>query len=175
MPLLLTWINAVWPSDAIWRHIWVNIGSGNGLLPNGTKSLPEPMLTSSDVFCGIHFRVISQEMLINLIRNMCSEIVLLKSPPHLPATSELTLSPLIITSIKLLMHSQTSTVLQLRFGNEWVISSHILLCMWLVIDTETRVNPCCMLVKGLRGVIKTWPDFWIWTTSKFLKLLFKMK
>ena len=26
-------------------EIWVNIGSGNGLLPNGTKPLPEPMLT----------------------------------------------------------------------------------------------------------------------------------
>ena len=25
--------------------IWVNIGSGNGLLPDGTKPLPEPMLT----------------------------------------------------------------------------------------------------------------------------------
>ena len=23
---------------------WVNIGSGNGLLPDGTKPLPEPML-----------------------------------------------------------------------------------------------------------------------------------
>ena len=26
--------------------VWVNIGSGNGLLPDGTKPLPEPMLTS---------------------------------------------------------------------------------------------------------------------------------
>ena len=25
--------------------IWVNIDSGDGLLPNGTKPLPEPMLT----------------------------------------------------------------------------------------------------------------------------------
>ena len=25
--------------------IWVNIGSGNGLLPDGTKPLPEPRLT----------------------------------------------------------------------------------------------------------------------------------
>ena len=25
--------------------IWVNIGSGNGLLPDGTKPLPEPILT----------------------------------------------------------------------------------------------------------------------------------
>ena len=26
-------------------EIWVNIGSGNGLLPDGTKPLPEPLLT----------------------------------------------------------------------------------------------------------------------------------
>ena len=25
-------------------EIWVNIGSGNGLLPDGTKPLPEPVL-----------------------------------------------------------------------------------------------------------------------------------
>ena len=25
---------------------WVNIGSGNGLLPDSTKPLPEPMLTN---------------------------------------------------------------------------------------------------------------------------------
>ena len=33
-----------------WRHmatqIWVNIGSGNGLMPDGTKPLPKLMLTS---------------------------------------------------------------------------------------------------------------------------------
>ena len=32
-----------------WHHmateIWVNIGTGNGLLPDGTKPLPEPILT----------------------------------------------------------------------------------------------------------------------------------
>ena len=26
-------------------EIWVNIGSGNGSLPDGIKPLPEPMLT----------------------------------------------------------------------------------------------------------------------------------
>ena len=26
-------------------EIWVNTGSGNGLLPDGTKPLPKPMLT----------------------------------------------------------------------------------------------------------------------------------
>ena len=44
-------------------EIWVNLDSGNGLLPDDTKPLPEPMLTdhqwnSSD----IHIRAISQEM-----------------------------------------------------------------------------------------------------------------
>ena len=37
-------INSLWLSDALW--ILVNIGSGNGLVPDGTKPLPEPMLTS---------------------------------------------------------------------------------------------------------------------------------
>ena len=35
----------MWPSDAVGDMDLVNIGSGNGLLPDGTKPLPEPMLT----------------------------------------------------------------------------------------------------------------------------------
>ena len=34
------WVNSLWPSDVIF------VGSGNGLLPDGTKPLPEPILTS---------------------------------------------------------------------------------------------------------------------------------
>ena len=30
--------------------IWVNISSGNGLLPDGTKPLPKPMLTNPVLF-----------------------------------------------------------------------------------------------------------------------------
>ena len=37
-------LNSLWPSDAIWRQICFNIGSGNGLLPDSTKPLHEPML-----------------------------------------------------------------------------------------------------------------------------------
>ena len=40
-------------------EIWVNIGSGNGLLPDGTMPLPEPMLTdhlwSSVAFISVQF------------------------------------------------------------------------------------------------------------------------
>ena len=35
-------------------------GSGNGLLPDGTKPLPEPM------FCGMHLKAILQELINNL-------------------------------------------------------------------------------------------------------------
>ena len=38
-------VNSLWPSDVIWHfRTWVNIGSGNGLLPDSNKPLPEPML-----------------------------------------------------------------------------------------------------------------------------------
>ena len=42
-------------------YIWVNIGPSNGLLPAGTKPLPERMLTynQSD---DVRSRVISQEI-----------------------------------------------------------------------------------------------------------------
>ena len=65
-------------------EIWVNIGLGNGLLPDGTKPLPEPPLIhylnwSLKVFCGIQLRGISQEVFMNLICDMCSEITLLWS------------------------------------------------------------------------------------------------
>ena len=42
--------------------MWVNIGSGNGLLPDGNKPLPEPMLTYRH-FLGTHLKPISQEVL----------------------------------------------------------------------------------------------------------------
>ena len=55
--------------------IRVNIGSGNGLLPDGTKPLCEPWMT---YILNIHLRAISQEVLMNLICNMNLEITLLK-------------------------------------------------------------------------------------------------
>ena len=46
------------------QYALVNIDSGNGLLPDGTKPLPEPMLTNHKLgYCGIHLRVVLREML----------------------------------------------------------------------------------------------------------------
>ena len=69
-------------------HIWVKIGSGNGLLPEGTKPLPEAMLTSSKVIRVTNLRAISQEMLKNFLCHMCSEITLLNLLPHPPGGNE---------------------------------------------------------------------------------------
>ena len=39
------WVNSWWHSDGIMlTQLWVNTGSGNGLLPDGTKLIPEPTL-----------------------------------------------------------------------------------------------------------------------------------
>ena len=44
-------------------EIWVNIGSGNGLLPDGTKPLPEPLLNDHQWSpVKIYIRASSQEM-----------------------------------------------------------------------------------------------------------------
>ena len=49
-PVLVTFllpyiVNSLWPSDGWYMvtEIWVNIGSGDDLLPDGTKPLPELM------------------------------------------------------------------------------------------------------------------------------------
>ena len=65
----------------------VKIGSGNGLLLDGTKPLREPMLTSPNVFCGIHLTAISQVL-------MCSEITHFAITTTSPGANELILSGL---------------------------------------------------------------------------------
>ena len=62
---------------------WGNTGSSNGLLHDGTKPLPEPMLTYHESICGIHLTAVSHDLALNLIR---SEITLLSVLPHLPGT-----------------------------------------------------------------------------------------
>ena len=75
-------------------QIWVNIGSGIGLLPDGTKPLPEaimPLLTYHQR-CSVAFTSTenSQKLLNLILHNMiCSEITLLWLLPHLPGVNEL--------------------------------------------------------------------------------------
>ena len=69
---------------------WVNIGSGNGLVPYGTKPLPEPMLTN-------HQMAISHEMPKIVILDLSLKIIDLNIRVHLPGINELT--NLLLTSV----------------------------------------------------------------------------
>ena len=76
--------NLIWKlSSAKWKkfclghmvtEIWVNIGSGNSLVSDGTKPSPEVILTHHQR-CPVTFtwdmRYISKDMLMNLICTMC--------------------------------------------------------------------------------------------------------
>ena len=60
----------------VMKQIWVTIGSGNGLLPDGTKPLPDPMLIYhhwSPAVC-IHLMAISLEMVKIAIIRICCKI-----------------------------------------------------------------------------------------------------
>ena len=69
--------------------IWVNIGSGNGLLPDGTKPLPEAMLTWSSLKSSdIHIRTILQKMHQPSITKICFKITCLKFHSNFPGANE---------------------------------------------------------------------------------------
>ena len=72
-------------------EIWVNSGSGNGLLPDGTKPLPEPMLTYHQLGrVAFTWWQYSLEMLTMSLAKRGLKITHLKSQPHLPRGKELT-------------------------------------------------------------------------------------
>ena len=85
------WVNSLWPRDTI---IWQN-RSRSALPKVMTCCLMAPnhylhqCWLSSKVFCSIQLRAISQEVLMNLIRNKCSEITILKLLPDLPGVNDL--------------------------------------------------------------------------------------
>ena len=71
-------------------EIWVNIGSGNGLLPDGTKPLPEPMLTDNQWSpSDIHMKAISQEMPQPPVTKIHLKITYLNLHSNFPGANEL--------------------------------------------------------------------------------------
>ena len=62
-------MNLLWPKD-----ILVNIGSGNGFLPDGTKPLSESISTYHQ-YSDIHRRTISQEISQPSITKISLEII----------------------------------------------------------------------------------------------------
>ena len=68
-------------------YSWINIGSNNGILPDGTSPLLKDNVDwPSKVFSSIRARTILH---INLIRNMWSEMPVLKSYLYVTRANEL--------------------------------------------------------------------------------------
>ena len=75
----------------MWRQIWVNIGLGNGLLPDGTKPLLEPMMTYQLNQCWLIISEVlwhSPENNISIL-DMSLKIIDFRLQPHLPWVNEL--------------------------------------------------------------------------------------
>ena len=49
--------------------VWINSGSGNGLLPDDTKPLPEPMLTNRQLSLVVYIWVRPAVVVQNFISN----------------------------------------------------------------------------------------------------------
>ena len=92
---------------------------------------------SSQVFCGIYLRAISQVVLINL--NMCSDITFLKLLPHLPGANDI--------SIEFKIHSN------LWYMSECPFSSMGKVCQWQGADSVKR---CHLTSKGDPSVKIRW-------------------
>ena len=65
--------------------VWINIGSGDDLLPEGTKPFPECRLIIN-VFSGIQITAIFQEVLVLTFCKVDVKSALLKLLPQLPET-----------------------------------------------------------------------------------------
>ena len=59
-------------------QIWINIGSGNGLVASDQAITWNNVDLSAKGFCGVHLRLILYHVLMNLICTMCSEITIFK-------------------------------------------------------------------------------------------------
>ena len=116
-PQRLTYCGLVTPYE-----FWVNTGSGNGLLPNGTKPLPEPV-----EFCGIHLTTISQKTLKISIPKMNLKITISKLLPYHPGISELTQY---LGSLGLVLISHSSLNSAMNSCLTWILISYFCLSVF---------------------------------------------
>ena len=79
--------NPLWPS--VKQYDDVNIGSGNGLLPDGTKPLPDPVLTTHQWLAAVMTcKKFQKKFSIYLFINTSVNITNLKSQSYLPGAKE---------------------------------------------------------------------------------------
>ena len=119
--------NSLWPSYALGQHNWVSTGSGDGMLPDDTKPLPEPVLTSSVTSIAIHLRA-------NFTRNTChqspklaSKLLIWNFTETSPGTNEFILASPCLQQQIYWVHKMESSM----FSMEKYFSTHLQWTKWL--------------------------------------------
>ena len=118
----ISWVYSLWPNNSIWWHrsgsIWAQVMAC--CLTTPSHNLNWCWLIAIKLFCGIHLRAISREVLMNFIRTMCLEVIFsLKLDLYLPVANE---------SEKEILSA--GSVLKRMIGYQY--SSSSCLPMWLV-------------------------------------------
>ena len=125
-------------------------------MPDGTKPLPESMLT-------YHQRcpAVSEEMLINIIHNTCLEIALFKSLAHILGTNELrqyTVCRYFIMEFDILITAQqmpaSHHIALIKFMVH-TLSCSVVLWYWLILHIFFRVTSLALGCKWCKPYIIT--------------------
>ena len=118
-------------------EIWVNIGSANGLLPDGTKPLPETNVDwSSRKSSDIHIRAISQEMPQASITKIHLKITYLKLHSNIPGGSELSHRDDLVRLDYMAGHLDSSSSNGFRttcFPSIWIMHHKLMRTLYLVV------------------------------------------
>ena len=119
-------------------EIWVNIGSGNGLLPDGTKPLPEQNVDLPSVrSIGIYLSTILQKILQPSMTKISWKIIFLQFILNLSGANELTE---ISTWVRIKSKAFNGMLLLTYAPNSKVMSNYIMM-FYLELITYTGPNP----------------------------------
>ena len=149
-------------------EIWVNIGSGNGLLPDGTKPLPEPMLTDpwwspvTFILGQFHKRCLNHQSL-----KISFKLTCLKLHSNVPGANELIWmwKWCVMCSHKRLSSAHFGTLPDLGLG--WV-QNHIKVSNWQARCEVQTVSHAIEHFKGYTGVLlRKWDYGWVITSHSF--------
>ena len=131
--------------NVAYRHhlttwIWVNTGSGNGLVPDGTKPLPESMWTNHHWdFVAIHTRPTSYKMFKISFFDMSLIITISISKAHLPGANKLKWSILFRMGISYLCLWDVLTIVILWWHFYlWSFTEHDGISLYIKFDKVAR-------------------------------------
>ena len=138
--------------------IWVNLGSGIGFLPDGTKPLK-----SSD----IHIRTISHEMPQPSITKICLKITYIKFHSNFPRDNELIKVALSIDASESNGHSAEAAVcLQDTWDQGWLMLPQQQVVITTIFpEKSTSIDPSSEMIQGLYNNVLVS----IWNTSSLIK------